>query len=101
MKFLYLISLICLISVMFSLKSKSQSFLKEAEDDLEANDSLSNEYESYNNNELVKEDNFDNNHDNDNLQDFSINETGFDQKALQDEIHRDIGSEKVSYKFDD
>jgi hypothetical protein len=101
MKFLFLISLLSLLSLIFSFQAKSQSFLKEAQDDLDMSDNLNSEYDGLSNNELVKEDNYDNNHDNENIQNFSINETGFNQKALEDEIHKDIGSEKVSYKFDD
>ena len=99
MKFLHLISLLCVLSVIFTFQSKSQAFLKEADDDLNLNDNNSSDYENYNN-ELVKEDNFDN-HDNDENRELSNNDTEFDQKALQEEIHNDLGSEKVSYKFDD
>ena len=98
-KFLLLISLFCLFSVIFNLRASSNSFLKESDDELDAADTKFNEYENESNNELEKEDNYDKNQDSE-MRD-SNNGADFDEKALQDEIHHDIGSEKVSYKFDD
>ena len=100
MKFLLLITLLSLLNLIFTFQSKSQSFLKEADDELELDDSKFNEYESQSNSELEKEDNYDK-IDTEEANDLTNNGNEFDAKALQTEIHKDIGSEKVSYKFDD
>jgi len=47
----------------------------------------------------INRNNYDNGDDVD--REFSNRGSTFDEKALRDEIHKDIGSEKVSYKFDD
>ena len=98
-KFLLIISLSCLFSIIFNLRVTSNSFLNDSEDELESTDTKLNEYENESNNELEKEDKFDKNQ-NEDMND-SSNGDDFNEKALKDEIHHDIGSEKVSYKFDD
>jgi hypothetical protein len=100
MKFLLLLTLLSLLSLIFTFQAKTQSFLKEADDELDVDDSKFNEYESQNTSELEKEDTFDKS-DSDEVNPLSSNENEFDVQALQNEIHHDIGSEKVSYKFDD
>lgn len=97
MKFLCLISLLCMLSMILCYQTSNQSFLKEGDDEFNLNDNNLNENT---NNELLKEDSFDN-HDNEENKDVDLNDTEFDQQALKNEIHKDLGSERVSYKFDD
>ncbi len=99
MKFLYLTTLLCLLSMLLAFKITNQSFLKEGEDELNSIDNNSDALDNHNN-ELQKEDSFDNR---DNLEnkEVDLNDTAFDQQALQNEIHKDLGSQRVSYKFDD
>jgi hypothetical protein len=98
MKFLYLTTLLCLLSMLLAFRITNQSFLKEGDDELNLIDNNSNVLDNHNN-ELQKEDTFDN--DNQVNKEVDLNDSAFDQQALQNEIHKDLGSERVSYKFDD